>query len=69
LFGADTDIGIGFFTIGFSAGVVGLAMAKGTKTNAKPMQNRFSLTPNSNYRHPGIDQLPHGFSSISLSRT
>src|SRR5271166_1676205 len=42
------------FTIGFSAGVVGLAMAKGTKTNAKPMQNRFSLTPNRARRPFGV---------------
>ena len=32
----------GVSAIGFSTEVVGRAMAKGTKTNAKPMQNRFS---------------------------
>ena len=39
------------FTIGFSAGVVGLAMAKGPKPTRKPMRNRYSLTPN-RARHP-----------------
>src|SRR5258708_4644207 len=40
--------------IGFSAGVVGLAISKGTKTNAKPMQNWFSLTPESTRRPFGV---------------
>jgi hypothetical protein len=30
---------------------------------------RLASSSPSNYRHPGIDQLPHGSSSISLSRT